>query len=239
MGTIIDIIIIAIVAYTIVMATKRGFVKTVIGALGFFLAIAIALGCYSPLAGWLKDSGFGTSISRAVDESIDKNINEDNYKGIFDEEDGKESVLLKICKTFGAEDRYDDMSDSYNQWRDAGVDSARVYLKTSIKDPAVDLCCNILAFLLVFLVAWVLLKIATIVLGKFVDLPVLKQANKLLGGVAGVILAIVRVYLTCLVIKWILPVAGSFGWEWAMNVDLSDSFLYTMFENVNFLSYLI
>lgn len=238
MGTIIDIIIIAIIAYTVIMAVKRGFVKTVIGALGFFLAIGIALGFSSPLATWLEDSGFGTSVSRAVDSVIEKNITEDNYQGIFNEE-GDESVLLKICRTFGAESRYDDMSDSYNEWRDAGITSAREYLKDSIKEPAVDLCCSILAFLLVFFAAWIVLKIAEVVIGKLVDLPVLKQADKILGVISGVVLAVVRVYLACLIIKWLLPVAGSFGWEWALNVDLADSYLYTTFENVNFLSYLI
>lgn len=238
MGAIIDIIIIAIIAYTIIMAVKRGFVKTVIGALGFFLAIAIAVSFCSPLAAFLEESGFGTSVSRTVDELIDENITEENYHGIFDE-DGEDSMLFKICKTFGAEDRYDAMSDSYNEWREAGVISARNYIKESIKEPAVDLCCGILAFLIIFIIAWVILKIAEVVIGKLVDLPVLKQANKLLGAIAGIILAVVRVYIACLVIKWIVPVAGSFGWEWALNVDLADSYLYGMFESVNFLSYLI
>ncbi|MBQ3082272.1 MAG: CvpA family protein [Clostridia bacterium] len=239
MGAIIDIIIVAIIAYTIIMAVKKGFVKTVIGALGFFLAIAIAVAFCGPLADFLEEGGFGTSVSRTVDDLIDSNVDEENYEGIFNNEDGEESVLLKICKTFGAADRYDDMSDNYNEWRDAGIASAREYLKTSIKGPAVDLCCGILAFLLVFVAAWILLKVAEIVIGKAVDLPVLKQANKLLGAISGVILAVVRVYIACLVIKWLVPVAGSFGWEWALNVDLTDSYLFNAFESVNFLSYLI
>ncbi len=239
MGAIIDIIIVAIIAYTIVMAVKRGFVKTVVGALGFFIAIAIALMFFSPLADFLAESGFGTSISRYVDRIIDENIDEDNYLGVFEAEGGEESVLLKICKSFGAEDSYEEMKGSYGEWRDAGIQSARNYLKSSIKEPAVNLCCGVLAFLILFLVARILLKIAEIVVGKIVDLPVLRQANQLLGGVAGVILAVVRVYVACLVIKWIIPVAGSFGWEWAINANVYDSYLFTLFEGANFLSYLI
>jgi len=238
MGAIIDIIIVAIIAYTITMAVKRGFVKTALGALGFFIAIAIALMLCSPLASFLEESGFGTSISRAVDSVIDNSIDEDNYLGAF-EDNGEESVLLKICKTFGADSEYDEMKESYGEWRDAGIESARSYLKESIKGPAVNLCCGILAFLLLFLVARILLKIAEIVVGKIVDLPVLKQANKLLGGIAGVVLAVVRVYVACLVIKWIVPVAGSFGWEWALSANVYDSALFTLFEGANFLSYLI
>ena len=238
MGAIIDIIIVAIIAYSIIMAVRRGFVKTVIGTMGFFIAIAVALMICSPVADFLEESGFGTSISRYVDSVVDDVINEDNYLGAF-EDNGEESVLFKICKTFGADEQYDDMKASYDQWREAGIQSARNYLKNAIKGPAVDLCCSILAFLILFFAARILLKIAEIIIGKIVDLPVLKQANKLLGGVAGVALAVVRVYIACLILKWIVPVAGSFGWEWAINANVYDSYLFSLFEGANFLSYLI
>ncbi len=238
MGAIIDIIIVAIVAFTMIMAIKRGFVKTVVGGLGFFLAVIIAIAFCSPLSNALEKGGFGTSVSNAVDRVIEKNITVDNYEDAFEEEEEKGS-LYKICKTFGAEDRYEAMEENYEEWRREGILSAQSYIKESIREPAVNLCCGVLAFILLFMVSWVLIKVLEIVLTKFVDLPALKKADKILGAAVGVIVATVRVFIACLIIKWALPVAGSFGWEWALNTDLSDSLLYSAIESINFLSNLI
>ncbi len=238
MGAIIDIIIVAIAAYTIIMSAKRGFVKAVIGGLGFFLAVIVAIALCAPVADTLKEGGFGTSVSNAVDRVVEKKITAENYESAFDKDDEKGS-LYNICKTFGAEDRYDDMKENYDEWRDAGVVSAQSYIKESIREPAVNLCCTVLAFILLFLASWALLKILEVVLGKIVDLPVLKHADKALGVVIGLPIAVLRVFVACLIIKWALPVAGSFGWEWALNTDLSDSFLYSAIEGINFLSGII
>lgn len=238
MGIIVDISIVAIIAFTVYMAIKRGFTKTVLGVLGFFLAVIIALIFCSTLASALKDGGFGTSVSIAVDRTVDDIVTGDNYETVFDnDEDGEK--LLQFCRTFGAEDLYEDIEQEYSLWVVHGLESTRDFIKDTVREPAVDLCCNILAFLLLFIVARILLKVAEIIIGKVVKLPVLKQADKLLGIVAGVLLAVVRVYMFCLVLRWILPVAGSIGWQWAMDADLSKSALFVFFENINFLSILI
>ncbi|MFR5864101.1 MAG: hypothetical protein ACLUFV_02325 [Acutalibacteraceae bacterium] len=43
------------------------------------------------------------------------------------------------------------------------------------------------------------------------DLPILRQANKLLGLAAGVVLALLRVWLFCAVVRLLLPCADTLG----------------------------
>lgn len=239
MSAIIDIIIVAIIALTVYFAIRKGFVKTVLGALGFVLSLAVALIFCGPVSDALEQGPVGDKMESVVHSAIDNAVTESNYMSIFEKNKDEDSVLKQLYTAFGAEDKYDKLSESYNQWKTEGLSQVRLKLREALTDTGVALCCNVIAFLLLFVVARILFKIAEIVLDKFVALPILKQANKLLGGVAGVVLAVFRVFLLCLVLKLMVPIAGGFGWGWLTADTLGGSVLYGTFENGNFLSKLI
>lgn len=241
MGAVIDLIIVVIIALTLFFSVKNGFSKTALGVLGFFIAAAVALAFCGKLGKAVTDSGLGDRIESAVDSAVDGIIDEENYLGIFENDgvDGNESALSKLFSAFGAEESYRSLRDGYNAHRDAGLAAAREYIKEGVMEKAVPFLCRLLSFLLLFFGTRLLIKIAEIIISKAAELPVLKQADKLLGALAGLLLALFRVYLFCVALKLLLPAAGAFGAGWASGVDLNDSFLYRIFESGNILSALI
>lgn len=73
-------------------------------------------------------------------------------------------------------------------------------------------------------------------LDKLTDLPILRQANKLLGLVAGVVLALLRVWLFCAVVQLLLPCADTLGLGIVSHIDPANTFLFKFFYENNFFS---
>ncbi len=241
MTALIDIIIVAIVALTVIMAVQKGFVRTILGTLGFALALMVALVFRSPVSTAMQNSAIGDKMESVVHSAVDSTVTEANYEAIFSEERSQdaEGSLKQVFYLFGAEEQFEGIKSSYAEWRADGLERVRTGLKNKLTDPGVRLCCNVLAFLALFIVARIVIKIAEIVLDKVVALPVLRQANKALGAVAGIILAVFRVFLLCFALKLILPIASAAGMDWIASINPESSLLYSMFDSNNFLAKLL
>lgn len=241
MGAIIDILIAAIICVTLFLAVKRGFVKTALGALGFFIAAAVAVAFCGTLGNALAESALGTKVETVVSSVVDGIVSDESYDGIFESEDDGESksALSVVFSTFGAEETYETVKAGYASQKEKGLEAARSYIKDCISEKAVPFCCDLLAFLLLYFGTRLVLKIAEGIIGKLTELPVLKQADKLLGVVAGLLLAALRVWLFCVALRLFIPIGSAFGVSWIAQIDLNDSVLYSLFDGGNIISALI
>lgn len=241
MGVVIDIIILVIIVGTMIFAVKNGFAKTALGTLGFFIAAAVAVCFCSPLGNLFAESRFGEKIEAVVDNTVDNIVTPENYEGIFEngDEDDEKSALEVLFTSFGASDAYNAISEGYEEQRNNGLEIAKDYIKNGVKDYAVPFCCDMLAFLLLYFGMRLIIKIAEIVVGKLTKLPVLKQADKTLGAVLGVLLSVFRVSLFCVALKVIVPVSGALGIDFIARIDLTSSVLYRLFGGGGLLSALI
>lgn len=242
MGAMIDIFIVLTIVTTIVVAARQGFIKTILGTFAFALALAAAMLLCSPLSGAMQKGAIGEKMEGVVHSAIDNIVTEENYLELFGADDKNseipevsedESLLRDLFDIFGAEEKYDKIEEDYKDWVAGGLDNARTNLKQSVTHTGVKVCCNVISFLVIFIIARILLKIAEVVLDKAVELPVLKQANAVLGVVAGVLLAVFRVFLVCVIIKFITIVVNGAGLTFVGGMHPTDSFLYSFFSNIN------
>lgn len=93
------------------------------------------------------------------------------------------------------------------------------------------------AFILLYLGSVLVLRLAAYLLDKLTDLPILRQANKLLGLAAGVVLALLRVWLFCAVVRLLLPCADTLGLDFVSRIDPSATFLFKFFYENNFFNF--
>ncbi len=242
MGAMIDIFIVLTIITTIVVAVRQGFVKTILGTFAFVIALGIAMLLCSPLSGAMQKGAIGEKMEGVVHSTIDNIVTEENYDKLFgaDEAEGEnaeltedESLLRDLFDIFGAEEKYDEIESGYKGWVSDGLENARDYLKENVTETGVRVCCNVISFLILFIIARILLKVAEVVLDKVVELPVLKQANAVLGVVAGVLLAVFRVFLVCVIIKFITIVVNGAGLTFVGGMHPTDSYLYSFFSNIN------
>lgn len=228
MGAIIDLIIVAIIGLTIYLAMKRGFIKTVFSALGGLVALVAAILLSSPLSIAFQDGVVGEKLVPVVESVVDETITEETLNGCT--QAGGE--IEKLCTLLGGEDKTEALKAKCKDMLHLGTDPVRDTVKDALTESGVVLCCDVLAFVILFIVIRILVKIAEIVLDKFVDLPVLRTANTLFGGAAGALLALFRVYIFCFALKLLLPLMGDMG----VKAAFGNSMLYGFFDSINFLA---
>ena len=81
------------------------------------------------------------------------------------------------------------------------------------------------------------LKILTYLLHRLTDLPVLRQANKALGLVAGVVLAVLRIYLFCAAVRLLIPCAETLEISLISSIRPENTFLFRLFYENNLFWY--
>ena len=208
MSAILDILIVVIIGVTILFAVKNGFVKTVLSAASFLIALVVAFLFVSPVRDAFLESGMAVKVRSAVDESITSFVT------------GASAEL----------------EEKWNDWRTENTETLKNELVGYVSEPVLRAVATFTAFVLLYLGSVLVLRLAAYLLDKLTDLPILRQANKLLGLVAGVVLALLRVWLFCAVVQLLLPCADTLGLGIVSHIDPANTFLFKFFYENNFFS---
>ncbi len=218
MSAILDILIVVIIGVTILFAVKNGFVKTVLSAASFLIALVVAFLFVSPVRDAFLESGMAVKVRSAVDESITSFVT-----GASAEQEELPEFLTKL--EFIGIDRAE-LEEKWNDWRTENTETLKNELVGYVSEPVLRAVATFTAFVL----------LAACLLDKPTDLPILRQANKLLGLVAGVVLALLRVWLFCAVVQLLLPCADTLGLGIVSHIDPANTFLFKFFYENNFFS---
>ena len=236
MNVLLDVIVAAIIAVTVYLGFRRGFVKTVMGAVGFFVALAVAIAFAPALKAEVLESRFTENVKVYAEEAIEKLLDgeeKEDYDELFESEN-KSNVELML-DSFGLGEKYESFKQSYQEWKDENTQTIKANLVDYLSETAVDVGALIISFVAIFVLARILLRLAEWLLDRFCDLPVLKQANKVLGIVAGVVLALFRVYVFCWLFGQLIPVAEVFGLEFLASANTDSTVVFKFFAEHNLL----
>ena len=228
MPIIIDIVALAIVAISALVAYFRGFVKTFFGFISAIVALALAFLFYQPLAvhiknttdidDWVYESivafGNGKEEKQDVQGQMDSGETESQTERM---EQGEIPVLAET-ETSGKEDalsqrfltKIDHLPDALSESISVSFDleGKKELILTGIATKISNAVVNILAWLLIYVAARIILLILMLVLDGLMQLPVLKTVNNVIGMILGIIMGIFRVYLILAIIYFISNVAN-------------------------------
>lgn len=212
MFNIADLIVIALILFAIFRGYKRGFIRTGFGILSFFIAILITFMFYKPVMGLIKEkTGFETWLSEYL---YSMNIEENNESGDASATiESEESYINNLPQVVI------DM---------IGIEEIKENAKVTIIEKIVDFAVKLLAIIIVYILAKIILSIAVLVLDSIAKLPVLKQFNELLGLVLGGILGLIQVYTICAIITLIGSIPSMTGVATIINNSL---FAHTFYNN--------
>jgi uncharacterized membrane protein required for colicin V production len=157
MSIIFSIVLIAIVAIFAVLGAKKGFFKSVSGLISPLLALIITVLFYKPIAAWIKTWSF-------IAKMITPNVALPDLSGAEDLM-GKLQILMKYLIV--NEDTIDETA------------------KAVASNVMAEVLSIAIAFIGLFVVSLIAIKLIFKVLDLFAQAPVIKQANGFLGGVVG------------------------------------------------------
>ena len=205
MFNVIDIIIIVIILISIFLGYKKGFVRTAINLLSFFIAIGLALVFYKPLAviltenttidDWIIDNITSSNNANEKNELDESESNNSNINLDTDSNNTEETNIEFIIKMF--ENLPATITNNLE------FEEVKNNTKQEIAYKVSELIMNLLSLIVIYIVVKVTLAIAAFILDGIMKFPILKQLNEILGMVIGTIIGFIQIYVAFAVITFI------------------------------------
>ncbi len=232
MGWLLDLTILVIIGGTVYAAYKRGFVKTLISACSFLIAVLLTSLLASPLTEFLKDAAVAEMVENATEQKIITILDENSMepKDLFE---GRSEEFNKLSSFSGVDK--EEFLEEQNEKRDALIEKVAKTLAV----PIVHSFASTLSVIIIYFGVRIGLAIGGIFLDKVANLPILKTVNKTFGILLGIVLAIFRVLLFCFIVKILIEVGGFIGNEFLMTLDSGDAVFFNWFAQNNLFSFII
>lgn len=234
MNILVDLIILVIAVITIVMAAKRGFIKSVVSAASTLVAL-IMVACFTGLlAGALASSPLGDAVYSGVEgyvEDLAENVS------ITELAQDSDSALYSAIDKVGLDT--EEFSDWVEDHLSETEDKLQAKIVDYIADPVTALAMKAISMLLLFFGTILLLKVFGKLLTAIVEkIPVVRTANTLLGIVLGIIQAVLRVFVFCAVVNLLATATTAIGWDFFASLNPEETILFRLFDAIQILKFL-
>lgn len=217
MFNIADLIVLLLVGVTTFIGYKRGFVKTAFGMLSFLIAVIIATTFYKLLATQLiNNTKIDDWIYDTISQKIEDNTVDSNDRQLDDSIFILENLPEKI------KDELD-------------IEGTKTRAKSFIAEKAVNIGMNLISFVIIYVVSRIGLIIACFALDLVAKLPVLKQANEILGLIFGAFQGLFSVFTALAIIMLLTSVLNM---EWLLGYIKGSLIASILYEN-NFIIWLL
>ena len=234
MHFILDIVIVALCALTILVSYKRGFFKSVMSLCSGVGALLVAYTFTPKLAIIVKEKFLLDKIVGGVVDTLAsmakagadgaQNIVSDLSKLL------ENSQFLTILDQYGADSQHiTELINSANDGSHAAVEQVAY----AVADPIAGTIANIAVFIGLFLAAILVLRLITWAIGIVFTLPVLRGVDKMLGLVFGVISALLFVWIFAMVADAAVQAIASVAPGTIDASILDDSVLLKFFARYN------
>ena len=227
MNIILDLIVVGILVATVIIGFKRGFIKSLMGLVSGILALVIAF-LFSPaLARVVDDHLIRPVMVSAVEEKI---VSSDPTDGdLLDFLKNAPEDLNQFFSSIGV-----DLSrlDSYlpeGEEQEGEGEGVLTTVSESLAAPLSNMISTVIAFVVVYLTALILLKIVTALLDGLFKLPILRIPNKLLGAAIGALTGVITCFVICSVVGLVLPYLAEGENTLFSNVTADKTLLFRYF----------
>lgn len=208
--------IIILFAVCFYVGMKRGFIKTVY-SIGFLAAGILLSAIISPYISQLLQNN--NSIYQSVYESVKNNLHLDgNINTLTQENSAIDALPLpEILRNMVKE------NNNTEVYRALEAANFKKYIYKYITNMII----NGISYVGVYIIVTILLHVLSGTLDLVAKLPVLKEMNELVGGMVGLLQALLLFWIFCTV----LAMCSSFEWAQSLYVMINESrFLSSLYE---------
>ena len=202
MNYIFDLALIAIITAAVLIARRRGFLKSSYTVLSLLISVVLIVMLQQPFTDYLTSSALGQTVREKVSEQVLGTAEED-MAAIQGEEDGETAV--KVGEMMGLPTFLMEFLDEKLAKQTEAVETmkndALVVLTDTVTEVILKIVSIILLFLAVRLGVFLLLRL----LDLLFKLPVLSGVNSFLGMIVGALNGLLAVYILCAVLTILAP----------------------------------
>lgn len=204
MKYVIDVVIAAILVFSVIRGFKRGFIKTVFSCFAVVVALGLAY-FFGPMVGdFIRTTDVYANVEEKVDTQIEQYFESKAGTSVQNPlEDGS------LADSFATLDRLGiNVEELYGNYENAvaqGSHNLQEGFTENVASPILKALSTALGAIAVFVASLIVLKLLSLVLGGIFSLPVLKQLNHVAGLAAGAVFGVLMVFALCLIVEVILP----------------------------------
>lgn len=203
MGIILDIILIAIMAISILFGYKRGLIKVAVKLCAFLIAVIVTLVFFKPVSNIIINN-------TKLDENIENIIIENGTKELEE----------------GNEEEQKNLLDNMQEYVDNTVTQAQnEIVESAAKEISIRLI-NILAIIGLFIITRLILIALVLISDLITNIPVIKQFNKLGGIIYGIIRGLLLIYVMLAIAFLIVSMTANSNILSAIEGSILTKFMY-------------
>lgn len=225
MNIVLDVLALAIVIGSVYFGVKHGFVKTLMGFVSHIIALAAAFLLASPVGKLVCGNWIGPIFEKNVLRMLDSMAS----GAVTDAASAPVESLLQsggkafsdLLTRFGVAS-----ADVQGSMMTGDIAAARESAVQAIYMPAATAVSNVIAFVLVFAAALLIMMLITFVLTQAAKLPLLSGANRLAGFAIGAAKGLLVLCVVCSLIGLAVPYAESLGAFGVKTKDIENSLIF-------------
>lgn len=202
MKYLLDAVVILIFLLCVFIGRKRGFIKTVTGIVAFLAALAVSALLSGPVAGLIYDKAVEPTIVETVNTQVEQ-AEGSAIEKLNSAYQSLPAVVKNLLAQTGIEN-VDDLAQMMPTGTNTPVSESVNAVVEPLLLPLIKALCSLLLFFIVYIVAGIVLRVLNIV----AKLPLLKQVNKALGLVGGIVSGALWALLAVTVIQ-VLAATGA------------------------------
>ena len=199
MGYVLDIVLLAIISFFVIWAARKGFIASSKTIITLILTVTLLASMQTVVLEALQNSPLGDNVKEMVSKNVTKTYEAEDFPEDADTTDTQQSIM--ICQAMSLPTF---LSNSIEQTM-LQMSEIKNNVMEVITDSITLLIMRIIAMLLVFVIVRILVFLAMKFLESLFGLPGLKTINKVLGGIIGVINALLAVYIICGGVSLLVP----------------------------------
>ncbi len=225
MSLIIDLIIVAIILLSVIISAKQGFVRTIVGAIGFVAAVVIAFSASEPLAQVTYDKFIEPPIVNSISETATGTVT-DTVDGVWS---NLPSFVTDNSESFGI--NKESIKDSLTESGKGDIKDALTNIsQTTIKPIFSGIVSTIYAVILLIILLIIVGFLAKL-LNKLFSFSLVGKLNTTLGGVIGFVKGLVIALIVCEIIVLVISFTENGIWIFN-NENISNTILFKFLTNI-------
>lgn len=230
MSWVFDVIVLLIVALTVFLGYRRGFLRTIVQLVGCLLALILAFSFSQTVSTWVYD----TMLRDTVYEKIETAWQDTTASGAATLSDKVESMTEALPGFVKSVWDPESVTKELQQFLNSGetAQSASVFLTDTVLRPILVTVIRFIAFLILYALLMVAVKLLVKLIKPLSRLPLIRQADGVLGAVSGFLKGILFAFVAVTILQ-LLAVGDS---SLVVKEDLANSYIAGWLAELNPLS---
>lgn len=222
-----DVLVLAVIAFFCSKSMKKGFLKSSYSGVASFAALVLVFSFHAPFEGYIEHSFIGDTVREKIRLSVESSISVDTGGAEASASEAKETVReMKLPNVIS--DWIENAIESQKQTLGAVKEDITEGVTGMIFPYVMQIISVILLYVLIRLLMWIVFMMLKMIF----EIPILGNADKLLGAAVGGINALLIIYILSAALMLFTPLA----YTQALENGINSTYLYKYFYYNNLIT---